>query len=853
LCSNNGIEFCLSIDAGAASLRLSARGRAEIMACRRSQRSTGVAILAAAIVMCASAVETGQAVARVSTDPAEVRLVGPSARRLVLVTGTTSEGATVDLTRSARFRVLDPAVATVDALGMVRAVGDGRTAVEVEAGGELRTVGVQVEGSAQVRPFNFENDIVPVLSKLGCNASGCHGKAEGQNGFKLSVFGFDPAADHVALTKESRGRRVFPAAPEQSLVLLKMSGALPHGGGVRATPGSEDYQMIRDWIAAGTPFGNPSDPRVVAIRVEPRERRMAMKESQQLRVTAVYSDGREADVTGHAKFQSNNDALAGVDADGLVTAGEAPGDVAIMAAYMGAVDVFRALVPRPGGRVEAGQSIAAAPSSSSSPIDALVLDKLRKLNIEPSGPCTDAAYLRRVYLDVIGMLPTPEEARRFLADGRADRRARLVDELLGRPEYADYWALKWSDLLRVDREKLGHKRAFGYYRWLRGQVAANAPLDRFARAVVTAEGPLDEVGPASFFKVVSQPGEAAGSLAQVFLGVRIACAECHHHPYDRWGQDDYYGMQAFFTPLAVKPGPRGDAVLAVGEAVAKNPRSGLPVRPRPLGEGGEAVPGPAGSDPRTALADWLASAANPYFARNLANRYWAHFLGRGLVEPVDDFRDTNPPSNPELLDALARILVESGFDAQALIRAITASATYQRSTEPNATNSGDEQNDSRARLRRLDAEVLLDMVCQVTGVPEKFAGVPAGVRAVQLWDSKVAHDFLRLFGRPVRITACECERNAEPGVGQVLHLLNAPSLQAKLSHEAGALARMAGRLPDDSALAEEIYLAFYSRMPSVDERAVAVRHLARDRARRREAAEDLAWSLMNSLEFLFNH
>jgi len=801
--------------------------------------------------MLAGSVVTGQAVAAISTDPSEVRLSGPSARRLILVTGKNEEGAPVDLTRSARFRTLDAAIATVDAQGVVRAVGDGRTTVVVEAGGASRTVEVQVEGSTQVRPFNFENDVVPVLSRLGCNASGCHGKAEGQNGFKLSVFGFDPAADHAVLTKESRGRRVFPAAPEQSLVLLKMSGELPHGGGARAVRGTEDYRTIRDWIAAGTPFGEASDPRVVAIRVEPRERRLAMKESQQLRVTAVYSDGREDDVTGHARFQSNNDALAGVDADGLVTAGEAPGDVAIMAAYMGSVDVFQALVPRPGRLSQAAES--SEPANAGNPIDALVLAKLRKLNIEPSGPCTDAVYLRRVYLDVIGMLPTPEEARRFLADGRDDRRARLVNELLRRPEYADYWALKWSDLLRVEREKLGHKRAFAYYRWLRGQVESNTPLDQFARAVVTAEGPLDEVGPANFFKVVSQPGEAAGSLAQVFLGVRIGCAECHHHPYDRWGQDDYYGMQAFFAPLAVKPGPRGEAVLAAGEAVAKNPRSGLPVRAHPLGSGGDPVRTAAGTDPRTELADWLVSSTNPYFARNLANRYWAHFLGRGLVEPVDDFRDTNPPANPELLDTLARLLVESRFDAQALIRTITATAAYQRASEPSATNGDDEQNDSRARLRRVEAEVLLDMVCQVTGVPEKFAGVPAGVRAVQLWDSKVAHDFLRLFGRPVRVTACQCERSAEPGVGQVLHLLNSPSLQAKLSHEAGAIARLTGRLPDNAALADEIYLAFYSRFPSDEERGVAVRHLARDPARRREAAEDLAWSLMNSLEFLFNH
>lgn len=804
-----------------------------------------------AISILASIMMAEPGIVDVSADPPVIRFVGPSARQLILVEGMTSDGRAVDRTRSARYHSLDGTVATVDIGGVVRPVGDGRTTVVVEAGGLSRTVEIRVEGSSRARSFHFENDIVPVLSKRGCNASGCHGKAEGQNGFKLSVFGSDPQGDHAAITRESRGRRVFPGAPDRSLLLTKMAGIVPHGGGIRAGHDSEDYRTVRDWIAAGTPFGSGDAPKVVSVRVEPRERRLAMSGGQQLRVTARYSDGREAEVTSHARFQSNNEALATVSPDGLVTAGGTPGDVAVMATYLDSVDVFRALIPRPGGSAAGPGPVAVAGGTPPDRIDALVTRKLASLNIEPAGPCTDAEYLRRVYLDVIGTLPTPGEARRFLADRSLDRRARLVDELLDRPEYADFWALKWSDLLRVDREKLGHRRAFAYYRWIRDQVADGTPLDQFARAVVTAEGPLDEVGPANFFKVVTQPGEAAGSLSQVFLGIRIACAECHHHPYDRWSQDDYYGMQAFFTPVGVKPGPRGEAVLARGEAVARNPRTGRAVAPHPLGAG----PGPVatGDDPRGALADWLVSAGNPYFARHLANRTWAHFLGRGLVEPVDDVRDTNPPSNPELLDALAAILVECRFDARALIRAITGSATYQRSSAPNATNVDDEQNYSRARLRRVEAEVFLDMVCQATGVPEKFAGVPAGARAVQLWDSKVPHDFLRLFGRPVRVTTCECERNAEPGVGQVLHLLNSPGLHAKLTHEAGTVARLVRRLPDDAALADELYLTYFSRFPTDDERGVAVGHLASDPARRRQAAEDLAWSLMNTLEFLFNH
>jgi hypothetical protein len=659
------------------------------------------------------------------------------------------------------------------------------------------------------------------------------------------VFGFDPAADYAALTKEARGRRVFPAAPEHSLLLAKASGRVPHGGGVRIGQGSAEYETLRAWIAAGLPFGDAADPKVVTVRVEPRERLLAMHGGQQLRVIARYSDGRESDVTSHAKFQSNNDGLAQVSAGGLVTAGDSPGDVAVMASFMNAVDTFRAVVPRP----EEVADYPAVPENNF--IDTLVFRKLRKLNIVPSEPADDAEFLRRVYLDVIGTLPTPDEARRFLNDRRPDRRARLVEELLDRPEFADYWALKWSDLLRVDRQALGHKHAYRYYKWVRDSFAASKPLDQLARELLTAEGPLQESGPAGFYKVVGKPGEAASTISQVFLGVRIACAECHHHPFDRWGQNDYYGMQAFFAPVSVANTPRGEVLQVNGDPPTRNPRTGEVVVAHVLGVSPPAAP-PAG-DRRAALADWLTSPENPWFARNLANRAWAHFLGRGLVEPVDDVRATNPPTNPELLDALARHLVESKFDFRSLVRTITASRVYQLSSRPNPTNERDEQNYSRAPLKRIDAEVLLDMVCQTTGVAERFPGVPGGGRAIQLWDSKVPNDFLKLFGRPVRVSACECERNGEPSVAQVLHLLNSPEVEDKLSHEGGTVARMVREKADDGALAEELYLTFYSRPPTEKERQAALAHLKRDPAKRRQAAEDLAWSLLNSLEFVFNH
>jgi hypothetical protein len=423
--------------------------------------------------------------------------------------------------------------------------------------------------------------------------------------------------------------------------------------------------------------------------------------------------------------------------------------------------------------------------------------------------------------------------------------------LLERPEFADYWALRWADLLRVDRQALGHKQAYTYYEWIRNSLAANKPLDQFVRELILAEGPLNEVGPASFYKVVSKPGDEASTLAQVFLGVRLACAECHHHPFDRWSQTDYYGMRAFFTPLSLKGVVPHEFLVANGDALTQHPRTGESVRAHPLGA--ETTNLSTSVDRRAPLAQWLTAASNPWFARNLANRTWAHFLGRGLVEPVDDVRATNPPTNPELLDALAHYLIDNQFDFRKLIQVITASRVYQLSSRPNMTNERDEQNYSRASFRRLEAEVLLDMICQTTGTVEKFPGLPAGCRAIQLWDSNVPHYFLKLFGRPVRISACECERNHEPSVSQVLHLLNSPQIQAKLTQAGGTVARCVREKASDAALVEELYLTFYSRFPKDNEKAVALQYLGKDPRKRQQSTEDLAWSLMNSLEFIFNH
>ena len=514
---------------------------------------------AAGEISAAEGITSQPAVSGVTVVPAHVSLDGPDTRTLLLVDGALTDGRTIDLSRDAHFEIVDDSVATVAPDGVVRGLTDGETEVVVSVAEQTVHVPVVVRRSHANRRFHFENDIIPLLTRYGCNTSGCHGKAEGQNGFKLSVFGFQPEEDFSALTKENLGRRVSLSRPDASLMLTKASGGMPHGGGIRLRKGSGDYRTLRDWIDAGTPFGDADAPKVAKIEVFPSERQLSMEAQQQLRVVATYTDGHEVDVTAHAKFQSNNDALAKVDEFGVVTAGDSPGDVAVMASYMGAVDVFRSLIPR-AHKIDSYPAVTEA-----NYIDPLIHDKLRKLNIVPAGPADDATFLRRVFLDIIGTLPTPDEARAFLTDSQPDRRARLVDALLQRPEYADYQALKWADLLRVDRQALGHKGAYAYYRWIRDSFRDNKPIDRFAAELVTAAGPITEAPAAQFYKVAGDAHERASTFSQVFLGVRIECAQCHHHPQDRWSQTDYYGMHAFFTQPKFQQSLLGEMLTADGQ------------------------------------------------------------------------------------------------------------------------------------------------------------------------------------------------------------------------------------------------------------------------------------------------
>jgi hypothetical protein len=777
-------------------------------------------------------------------DPESVTLDGVDDRYQLLVDGKGRDGQLQDLTEHATFRSRDPEVISVTKGGVISALSDGSGVVVVSVAGLRRQIRVSSSGCSQTGALHFRNDILPVLGKLGCNSSACHAKAEGQGGFKLSVFAFDPVSDHAALTIEQRGRRVFLAAPEHSLFLQKATATIPHGGGKRLSKDSREYELLRHWVAAGADYGSPGAPQLVGVEVQPKERQLEMGGHQRLRLLAHYSNGQVTDVTRFGRFQTNNETIANVDKEGYVTVGEVPGQAAVMASYMGEIDTFQGLVPN------SRELPQGAPWPEINFVDHHVNNHLRKLRIEPSRRCSDSEFLRRVYLDLIGTLPDTTEARTFLQDDRPEKRTLLVEELLRRPEYGDYWTMRWADLLRVDRGKLGTEGAYAFSQWIHQRISQNESLDDLARSLLTAEGALVDVPQAHFFKVAKTPEEAARAVSQVLLGVRIACAQCHHHPYDRWSQADYYGMVDFFASVTTHQTARGEAILEIGNNITRHPRTGDPIKAHPLGA----------SEPmdyrdvqsRKVLADWTTSPENPWFARNMANRLWAHLLGRGIIEPVDDVRETNPASNAPLLDALANYLVEKQFDAQALIRLIVASETYQRTSRTTESNERDDSNYSHAMMKRLEAEVLFDMVCQTTGVGEKFYGMPAGYRAIQLWDSKIQHYFLKLFGRPLRETACTCERGTEPSIAQVLHLLNAPSIEAKINHEGGQIAKLAGTISDTDRLVDELYLTFFSRFPTNTERVQGVDYIENIVADQRVGTEDLAWSLMNSIEFIFN-
>jgi hypothetical protein len=753
-----------------------------------------------------------------------------------------------DVTRAARYASSNSAIVRVDARGYVAPSGDGSASIQITRADSRVEIPVVVSGFNSGRPVDFQTEIVPMLSRLGCNAGGCHGKASGQNGFKLSLFGFDAQFDHDAITKEARGRRVFPAAPDRSLILLKASGQMPHGGGRRLDKGSHEYELLRRWIAAGAPASAPDAPRVIKLRMVPAERTLRHDQIQQLAVLAEYSDGSVRDVTRQAEYSSNLEMVAGVEADGLVHALGQSGEAAIMARYMGHVTVFLALVPH-------GEPIASIPEFvPANYIDELALAKWKKLGLRPSPLADDATFLRRVTIDLCGRLPTAAEARVFLTDSAIDKRARVIDRLLDSADYPAYFAMRWGSILRNSNLAGANQAAYAFHNWIKDMIARNRPYDEFVRGIVAAAGEWQEAPAINWYwqSRDDQLHQATADTAQVFLGLRLQCARCHHHPYERWSQNDYYGLAGFFTRLGRKSFGEPPPYFAAANVTAgeKNPLTGKVPEPKYL-DGAVAKFTPE-QDPRHALVDWMARPDNPFFARTLVNRMWGHFLGRGLYHEVDDLRETNPPSNPQLLDALAQDFIRHQFDVKHVIRTIVNSRVYQLSSEPTSDNRDDRQNFARYYARRLPAEVFLDAVNQTTGAKNGFSGVSSNARAVDLPHEGFGSYFLDTFDRPRRVTGCECERSSGATLAQVLLLANSDEIENKLGSGDGQIAKLLKEKRPIKEIIEELYLTAYARQPTGQELECNLAYVA-GLDNKQQALEDVLWAIVNAKEFMFNH
>jgi hypothetical protein len=721
--------------------------------------------------------------------PADVPLTGPRAAHQLLLVEEDGGNAVADRTAGAKFSVADSRVAAVDDTGLVRPVGDGETTVTATANGKSATAKIRVTKAKDPTPPSFRNDVVPLLTRAGCNSGACHGALAGKGGLKLSLRGYDPDADHFVLTRQALSRRVDRTEPAKSLMLLKPTRTMPHGGGTRVEAGSDQYRMLLDWIAGGAAGASPTDAKLERVEILPRHAVLKPKDTLRVVVLARYSDGRTVDVSRLAKFVSSEATVADADEDGVIKVG-GNGEAAISALFNNRVATVTVTSPYPNAVAEK----AFADSPRANFIDEHVLRKLRELRLPPSGQCSDAEFIRRAYLDAAGILPTPEELDKFLADKSPDKRARLIDALLERPEFVDYWAYRWCDVMLVSTRKLPQPAMWAFYRSIRQAVADNTPWDRFARDILLSTGSSLHQGGGNFFVLHKDVAELTESVSISFLGTSITCARCHNHPLEKWTQNQYWSMANLFSRVGMKNGDRAGEVILYPqtEGDALHPRKNVPMPPTPLDGTAVALDDPA--DRRAHFADWLTSPDNPYFARALVNRVWKNFLGRGLVEAEDDIRETNPPINRELLDALAKEFVDHKYDVKHLIRLVMNSAAYQRSSRPAKGNEADDRFYSHYLVRRLSGEVILDALSQVTGVPTAFTQVytgveggtaatnnyPEGTRALQLPDSRVASKFLDAFGRPDRMQVCSCERQQDSTVGQALMLNNGQSLNDKL-------------------------------------------------------------------------
>jgi hypothetical protein len=806
---------------------------------------------------------------RLLVEPAEIMLDGPRATGQLLATLEYPDGRLQDVTRDVVWTVAGPDAAQISN-GLVRPLADGEC--EINAGLNDSSLGrltasseLSVAGQAREETLNFRRDVLPILNKYGCNGGGCHGKLAGQNGFRLSLFGFDPAADYNSLVKEGRGRRIFLGSPEQSLLLQKAIGDLPHGGSQRIERDSAAYRVLKQWIASGAPWGEQDISDHASIQVFPAERQLRRGELQQLRVVLCYADGATRDITSEAEYKSQRLEVVNVDASGLVKANDVPGEATVLVRYLGIAQIARISIPfRESVEEEDYRHFEPA-----NVVDGLALEKWQALGIVPSEISSDAEFIRRAYLDSIGVLPTPQEVRDFLSDASADKRSRLVDHLLARPEFVDFWALQLGDLFQNRKERdhdvRGAKGVRRFHEWLRQQVAANRQWDELARNVLTVTGDA-ATNPAVGYYVVTvgefgepEQSEVVTSVAQAFLGTRLGCAKCHNHPLEKYTQDDYYHFAAFLSRVKLdRKAPQDGTTQLVVSRRDQNqnkerigvtqPRTGQFMSPQTLERKRLAVE--PGQDPREQLAAWITHPDNSYFAGAMVNRLVRHYLGYGLVEPVDDLRTTNPPTNQKLWDALCKEFAASKFDLRHLMRVLMTSRTYQLSSATRPENATDVQFYSHYHARRLPAEVLLDALSASTGVPDRFPGYPVGVRATQLPDPGLNSYFLSVFGRSPRTTACACERQDDVTLPQLLHLMNGDSVVQKIRNPLGRLAELRKQNPASRQITEELFLATLSRLPS-DAELQGIETTIGDHSE--EAWVDLFWALVNSKEFSFNH
>ena len=785
-------------------------------------------------------------VVRLDAYPSSISLTSNKDFNSFVLVATYDNGVTRDVTGQSNFVLSDPNIASIkDHLLLPKS--DGNTKLQASYQGLNTEISITVSKAKENREVSFNLDVMPVFLKAGCNTGSCHGSARGQDRFMLSLFGYDPEGDHYRITREQGTRRINLAIPEESMLVEKSIGAVPHTGGKLFSKDSEHWKTLVNWLKKGA----LDDPKDIAkpekLELYPPELLLEGDgASQQMTVLARYTDGTTRDVTKLTVFQSNNELSASINEDGLVTAGKR-GEAFIMARFnVFTVGIQAVVIPK-------NLKYQRPQLPANNYVDSLVHEKLHKLRITQSGLCSDEVFLRRIFLDVVGMTPKKEDYDRFVSDKSPDKRSKLIDDLLERKEFTEIWVMKFAELLQIqtdDNQGMSYKSTLLYFNWLKDRIANNMPMDQIVRELLTSTGGTFVNPSTNYYQVERDNLKITENVAQVFMGMRIQCAQCHNHPFDQWTQNDYYSFASFFSQVGRKRGadPRESIIYNRKSGEINHPVHKKPMPPKFLG--GETPELKSGDDRRAILANWLASPENPFFARNLANLVWAHFFGQGIIEPVDDVRVSNPPSNPQLLDELAKKFTAYNYDFKKLVRDVCNSRTYQLTTKTNPTNEGDLRNFARAQLRRLRAEVLLDVITQVTETKNKFQGLPLGAKAIQIADGRVSNYFLSTFGRAKRETVCSCEVVMEPSLSQALHLLNGDVTNTRLK-QGKVIDKLLKEGRNSGEIIENLYLRCYSRMPTEAEKANLLASL--DKEDPDNGLMDIFWALLNSKEFVFNH